>query len=154
MIRRQEIFLNVRADTDEEIEQVAQRVGQALGCAFAEGEYQRWYAQVALVLGLKLSLVPVRGIGGKKVAKLVSSVAEKGFLFAPDGSDDVEYDDVDISAYIADLLTIRTGLQWYRPTREDRAAEMQGVAEFDNWLGQSGPEPTIDEEEEFPGGRG
>ncbi|GGS45574.1 hypothetical protein [Actinokineospora fastidiosa] len=151
MHRRQEISLNVRADTDDEMTQVAERVGQALGCTFAEGEYNKWYAEVAEVFGLKLSLVPVHGIGGRKVAKLVSSIAEKGFLFAPDGSDDVEYDDVDISAYIVDLLTIRTGLRWYAPTAEDRAAEMKGVAAFDDWLGQVGPRTTIDEEEEFPG---
>lgn len=152
-MKRQEVYLSVRVDTDEDLEHVAERVGQALGCTFAEGEFHRWYAQVAHVFGLKLSLVAVRGIGGKKVAKLVSSVAEKGFRHAPDGGDEVEYEDVDISAYLVDFLTVRTDSQWYRPTPEDLAAERESVRGFDDWLGQVGPHTTIDEEQEFPGRR-
>jgi hypothetical protein len=100
-MKRQKIHFSARVDTDEELEQVATRVEQALNCMFAEGEFQRWYAQVANVFGLKISVSGVWGIGGKKVAKLYGEVAEKGFLYAPDGSDDVEYDRVDISAYVS-----------------------------------------------------
>jgi hypothetical protein len=41
-----------------------------------------------------------------------------------------------ISSSVADLLTIRTGLQWYRqPTPEDHAAERRAVGTFDDMLG-------------------
>ena len=140
-MKRQVIFLDVRVDTDETLEQVAARVGQALGCVFARGEFQRWYAQVAYVFDLKLSLVAEHGIGGKNVAKMVAAVAEEGFIYAPDGSGDTaEHDRVDISPYIVDLLTIRTGLQWYQPTEEDRAAEHEAARGFDDWLGGIGAE--------------
>ncbi len=149
-MKRQEIYFDIRVDTGEALEHVAARVGQALGCAFAEGEFQRWYAQVAYVFGLKLSVVGVAGIGGKEVAKLVGDVAEEGFLYAPDGSDMVEYDRVGISDYVVDLLTIRTGLQWYRPTPEDRAAEREAARGFDDMLGGVGPQGwTTDDEEKF-----
>jgi hypothetical protein len=132
------------------LEQVAAGVGQALNCAFVRGEFQRRYAQVADVFGLKISLVRVGGIGGKKVAKLVASVAEKGFRYAPDGSGLAEIERVDISAYMADLLTIRTGLQWYQPTPEDYAAERAAAAGFDDWLGGVGaPGWSKDDEEKF-----
>ncbi|WP_185845924.1 hypothetical protein [Kibdelosporangium aridum] len=42
---------------------------------------------------------------------------------------------MDISAYIVDLLTMRTGLQWYQPAAEDRAAENKWSAAHDDWLG-------------------
>lgn len=147
-MKRQDIYLSARVDTDEEMAQLAARVGQALNCAFAPGEFQRWHAQVANVFGLKLSVVGVSGIGGKNVAKLIGEVAEEGFLYAPDGSDDVEYDEVDISAYVVDLLTIRTGLQWYRPTAEDYAAEREAERGIDDWHGGVGAQgwTTADEE--------
>nr|CEL16526.1 hypothetical protein [Kibdelosporangium sp. MJ126-NF4] len=149
-MKRQEVYIDVRTDTSETMEHMAAHVGQALDCTFTRGEFQRRRAQVAYALGLKLSLVRVRGTGRKKVAKLVGDVAEDGFLYAPDGSDQVEYDRVDISAYIVDLLTIRTGLHWYRPTTEDYAAEQKEAGAYDDWLGGAGPQTTIDEEKEFP----
>jgi hypothetical protein len=149
-MRRQKISFSARVDTDEELEQVAARVGRALNCTFAEGEFQRWYAQVANVFGLEISVSGVGGIDGKKVAKLCGEVAEEGFLYAPDGSDDVEYDRVDISAYVADLLTIRTGLQWYRPTPEDYAAERAAARGFDDMLGGVGSRRSAtDDEKKF-----
>jgi hypothetical protein len=149
-MKRQKISFSARVDTDEELEQVATRVGQALNCTFAEGEFQRWYAQVADVFGLKISVSGVWGIGGKKVAKLYGEVAEKGFLYAPDGSDDVESDRVDISAYVVDLLTIRTGLQWYRPTPDDYDAERTAARGFDDMLGGVGSQgPATDDEKQF-----
>jgi hypothetical protein len=149
-MKRQKIRFSARMDTDEELEQVATRVGQALNCTFAEGEFQEWYAQVADVLGLEISVSGVFGIGGKKVAKLYGEVAEKGFLYAPDGSDDVEYDRLDISAYVVDLLNIRTGLQWYRPTPEDYAAERRAARGFDDMLGGVGSQRSAtDAEKKF-----
>jgi hypothetical protein len=142
-MKRQKIHFTARVDTDEELEWVAARVGQALNCTFAEGEFQRWYAQVAYVFGLKISVSGV-DIGSKKVARLTGGVAEEGFLYAPDGSDDVEYDRVDISAYVVDLLTIRTGLQWYRrPTPEDHAAERRAIDAFDDMLGGVGSQGAV-----------
>jgi hypothetical protein len=158
-MKRQKIHFSVRVDTDETLEtvkaleQVAAGVGRALNCTFAEGEFQRWYAQVADVFGLKLSVAGVAGVGGKSVAKLVGEVAEKGFLFAPDGSDDVEYDRVDISAYLVDLLTIRTGLRWYRPTDDDLAAERKAAAGFDDMLGGVGTQGWTSADEERFGDR-
>ena len=149
-MKRQKIGLDIRADTNDGLEQVASRVGQALNCTFARGEFQRWYAQVAHVLGLKLSVVGVTGIGGKDVAKLFGNVAEEGFRYAPDGSDWTEYDRVDISAYMVDLLTMRTGLQWYRPTPEDYVVERRAARGFDDWLGGIGSQGwTADDEEKF-----
>ncbi|MBC6447105.1 hypothetical protein [Actinokineospora xionganensis] len=135
-------------DTDEELEHVAARVGQALDCTFTRGEFQRGYAQVSYVFGLKISVVGVYGIGGKDVVKLVGSVTEEGFLYAPDGSDQVEYDRVDISAYLVDLLTIRTGLQWYQPTPEDRAAERKAAGRYDDILGGIGTQGWTNADEE------
>lgn len=166
MKKRQKIYFSVRVDTVETpvpvhaLEQVAACVGRALNCTFAEGEYQRWYAQVADVFGLTVSVAGVGGIGGKSVAKLVGEVAEKGFRYAPDGSVEVEYDRVDISAYMVDLLAIRTGLEWYQPTPEDLAAERRAAGIFDDFLGQVGPQGwTRDDEEKYSdrdrrGGRG
>ncbi|TDC92333.1 hypothetical protein E1161_13230 [Saccharopolyspora aridisoli] len=155
-MKPQKIHLDIRVDTDETmktveaLEQVAASVGQALNCTFVEGEFQRWYAQVAYVFGLKLSVVGVAGIGGKDVAKLVGSVIEKGFRYAPDGSGLAEIERVDISDYMVDLLTIRTELQWYRPTPEDRAAERAAAGRFDDMLGGVGPRGwTTDDEEKF-----
>jgi hypothetical protein len=155
-MKRQKVFFSVRVDTDgalatvDALEQVAARVGQALGCTFAEGEFQRWYAQVAEVFGLKVSVAGVAGVGGKNVAKVVGSVAEKGFRYAPDGSGLAEIDRVDISGYLVDLLTIRTGLPWYQPTAEDLAAERTAAARFDDVLGGVGTQGwTKDDEEKF-----
>lgn len=137
-MKRQTIRFSARADTDEAPEGVAARVGQALGCTFARGEFQRRPAQVAYVFGVKIAAIGISGAGGKNVVKLVGEVDEEGFLYAPDGSDDVEYDQVDISAYVVDLLTIRTGLRWYRPTPEDYAAERKASRGLDDWLGGVG----------------
>ncbi|WP_133794329.1 hypothetical protein [Actinokineospora alba] len=155
-MKRQVIHFNARVDIErtpvpvEALEQVGARVGQALNCTFAEGEFQRWYAQVAGVFGLKISLVGVTGIGGKSVAKLVGAVSEDGFLYDSDGGNQVEYDRVDISAYIVDLLTIRTGLQWYQPTPDDYAAERKAARGFDDMLGGVGTQGwTSADEEKF-----
>lgn len=144
---RQVIGLDVRADTSEHLEQLAERVGQALSCTFAEGEHQRWYAQVASVFGLKLYLVGRSGIGGKEVAKLISNIGEPGLKRASDGSR-IELDEVDISAYIADLLTVRTGLQWYLPTAEDRLAESKAAFAFDDFVHGTGAEGWSSADEE------
>ncbi|WP_406631923.1 hypothetical protein [Amycolatopsis sp. WGS_07] len=133
--------------------QVAARVGRALGCAFARGEFARWPAQVADVFGLRISLQGVGGIGGKNVAKLVGEVNEDGFLYAPDGSDDVDYERADISDYVVDLLTIRTGLRWYRPTDADYAAEHEAARGLDDWLGGIGSEGWTSADEERFGDR-
>jgi hypothetical protein len=140
-MKRQEIHFGARVDTDEDLKKVAARVGKALGCTFKKGEFQRGPAHVGYVFGLKISVVGVYGVGGKKVAKLVGDVTEEGFLYAPDGSDDVEYDRVDIGAYVVDLLTIRTGLSWYRPTQADYAAEREADRGIDDWHGGVGAEP-------------
>lgn len=149
-MKRQKLYFSARLDTDEALDQVAARVGQALNCTFAEGEFQRWYAEVADVFGLKLAVAGVGGIGGKNVAKLVGSVAERGFRYAPDGSGLAEIDRVDISAYIVDLLTIRTGLPWYQPTPGDLDAERGAAGRFDDMLGGVGTQGwTAADEEKF-----
>lgn len=146
---KQEIYINIRADTSENLEQVATLVGQALNCTFAEGEYERWYAQVATVFGLEMALVGRSGVGGKDVAKLVAAVDEPGLIHAPDGSV-IERDRLDISAYVADLLTVRTGLQWYLPTAEDRLAESKAAFAFDDFIHGTGGEGwSSDDEERF-----
>lgn len=122
-------------------------MGQALNCTFAEGEYQRWYAQVASVFGLKLSLVGRSGVGGKDVAMLVSSIDEPRLEQVPDGSR-IDYESVDVSSYIADLLTVRTGLRWYLPTAEDRAAEGIAAWQLYDFLGGVGGEPWSSADEE------
>ncbi|RSM80013.1 hypothetical protein DMH04_30930 [Kibdelosporangium aridum] len=133
-MKRQVIYLDVRVDTEETLEQVATRVGQALDCTFTEVEQPKnRYPYVAEVFGLKLRLLGVRGIDGKKVSKLVGHVSESGFRSPGKGLS--EHDQVDVSAYIVDLLTMRTGLQWYQPTVEDRAAENKWSAAYDDWLG-------------------
>lgn len=148
---RQVIFINVRTDTEAgdkgKLEHIASLVGQALNCTFAEGEYERWYAQLAFVFGLEVALVGRAGIGGKKVAKLVANVDERKLYTAPDGSL-IEHDRVDISEYIVDLLTARTGLQWYVPTAEDRMAEGKASARFDDWLGGVGGGGWSNDDEE------
>ncbi|WP_433328245.1 hypothetical protein [Spirillospora sp. CA-294931] len=100
------------------------------------------------MFGLKVSLVGRAGVGGKNVAKLVTNVAERKLISAPDGSGRVERDRVDISPYIVDLLTMRTSLQWYQPTAEDRAAEGKAAARFDDWLGGVGAAGWTSEDEE------
>jgi hypothetical protein len=152
-MRRQIIDLDVRADTavdsTQALEHVAALVGQALNCTFTEGEHQRWYAQVAFAFGLKLSLVGRSGIGGKQVAKLMSNIGEPGLIHAPDRRR-IELDEVDISAYVADLLTVRTGLQWYLPTAEDRLAESKAAFAFDDFVHGTGGEGwSSDDEEHF-----
>jgi hypothetical protein len=148
-MKRQKIHFSARLDTDEELDQVAAHVGQALNCTFTKDEYQRWYAQVADVFGLKISVMGVSGVGGKNVAKLVGSVAERGFRYDPDGGL-AEIDRVDISAYMVDLLTIRTELRWYRPAPEDYAAERKAARGLDDWLGGVGSEGwTSADEEKF-----
>ncbi|MEO3824836.1 hypothetical protein [Actinomadura sp. B10D3] len=149
-MKRQAIYLDVRADTDEHPGQVAARVGRALDCTFAEGEHLGWYAQIAHVFGLKLVLVGRAGIGGKNVIKVTSQLAEADFLRTPDGNGRFEQDRVDISPYITVLLTLRTGLLWYQPTAEDRAAENKAASRFDDFLGGVGTDSwTSDDEERF-----
>jgi hypothetical protein len=133
-MKRQVIYLDVRADTKEADEQIATLVGQALNCTFAEIEQPKnHYPQVAYVFGLKLRLIGVQGIDRKYAVKLVGYVDEDGFRTPGKGLS--QHDQVDISAYIVDLLTMRTGLQWYQPTAEDRAAENKSSSAYDDWLG-------------------
>lgn len=146
-MKRQTPFVDVRTDTGEHPEQVAARVGPALECTFAAGEFQKGYAQVANVFGLKLSLVAVTGAGGKDVVKLVGGVAERGFVYGPDGAV-AEHDRVDISDYVVDLLNLRTDLRWYRPTAEDRAAEAEAARGYDDWLGGGWTRGWSSEDEE------
>nr|WP_042185109.1 hypothetical protein [Kibdelosporangium sp. MJ126-NF4]CEL16527.1 hypothetical protein [Kibdelosporangium sp. MJ126-NF4]CTQ90480.1 hypothetical protein [Kibdelosporangium sp. MJ126-NF4] len=133
-MKRQVLHLDVRADTTETKDEVAARVGRALNCAFTEVERPKnHYPRVATVLGLELRLTDERGINRKSVVKLDGYVTERGFRTPGRGLG--EHASVDISAYIVDLLTMRTGLQWYRPTAEDRAAEGKASAAYDDWLG-------------------
>ncbi|CAM3575934.1 hypothetical protein KIPE111705_14940 [Kibdelosporangium persicum] len=133
-MRRQVICLDVRVDTGETQEQVATRVGRALNCTFTEVEQPKnRYPHVATVFGLRLRLIGALGIGRKEVCKLVGHVTDEGFRTPGKGLS--EHDQVDISAYVVDLLTMRTGLRWYQPTAEDRAAENKWAAAYDDWLG-------------------
>lgn len=149
-MKRKKIYFDIRADTDEALEQVAARVGQALNCTFDKGEFQRWHAQVAYIFGLKIAVVGEYGVGDKKVARLVGGITKKGFRYALGGSGFAEYDRGDITASLVDLLTIRTGLQWYQPTAEDYVAERAAARGIDDWHGGIGSQGwTSADEEKF-----
>jgi hypothetical protein len=135
-MKRHAIDFDVRLDTDDDLQLVAARVGLALDCTFVRGEPGRWDEQRAYVFGLGLAMGNATGIGRKRVVKLHGAVAAQGFGYAPDGSYTVEYDFIDISAYIVDLLAVRTELEWYRPTPEDLAAEHRfRKFDMDEYLG-------------------
>jgi hypothetical protein len=142
-MKRHVINISVRVDTEEPIEQTAARVGQALGCTFAEVEYQKnRHGHVAYVLGFRLRLEWAQGIGRKAVTRLTGIINDKDVRNAPDGAGSAENVDADISPYIVDLLTMRTGLRWYQPTAEDVLFENRVSAAYDDWLGGVGSEWT------------
>ena len=60
---------------------------------------------------------------------------------------------MDISVYIVDRLTVRTGrtgLAWYLPTAEDQLAESKAAFALNDWVrGDGGADWGTDDEERF-----
>lgn len=79
-------------------------------------------ALISEALGVRMALAPWRGVGGKRVFWLHGDVIEPGFLDGPE-DEPLEFDQVDISAYMVDLLNMRTPYRWYIPTSADLDAE-------------------------------
>jgi hypothetical protein len=134
MIRRTRIDFSIRTDDTVSREELADSLALALGCSFAKGRFRKMPALVAESLGVSISLTPWSGIGGKKIFRLYGDVLEPGFV-AETETETVEIERTDISAYMVDLLNIRTPCRWYVPTLADLDAENEHARAVDRAMG-------------------
>lgn len=134
MIRRTETDFAIRTDDAAVLEEIAGTLALALGCSFTKGKFRKMPALVAESLGVTISLTPWRGVGNKKIFRLHGDVLEPGFV-AETVTEPVEIERIDISAYMVDLLNIRTPYRWYIPTLADLDAENEHAIAVDRALG-------------------
>ncbi|MEO3790840.1 hypothetical protein ABGB14_11530 [Nonomuraea sp. B10E15] len=138
MLRVTEVGFSIRTDADltpdeptkpfVSPEDMASTLEPALGCTFREGTFCKAPALVAEALGVTISLLPWRGIGGKSIFQLCGEVLEARLLRSVPARELVR---IDIGRYIVDLLNVRTPFLWYVPSRADLAAENEYAREID-----------------------
>lgn len=123
-MKRTTLHFNVRRYSEISLSEMAARVGEALGCVFIEGKINDTDAYIAHFLGLNVHLYDWRGLGGRVVFILASMLEERRFLDGP-GDERVDLEIQEVSAAIADLLTVREGGDWHPATDEESAAERE-----------------------------
>jgi hypothetical protein len=123
-MRRTIVDFAVRTTADLPLNTLAAELERALSCSFRDGRYHGVPALVADVIGLEVALLHWGGVGGRPIFRLDGEVQDPRFVDVPPG-ETLEIDALDISPYLADVLTIRTGHDWYVPTDVDRAAEQE-----------------------------
>jgi hypothetical protein len=121
-MKRTVLHFNVRRYSTMPPEKMAKRVGEAIGCVFQPGEFNGTDAFLAQFLGLQLHLYDWRGLNNRVVFVLSTTLKDLAFLEAP-GEEQVEIEVQDISQAVADLLAVRMGGDWHRPTEEEVNAE-------------------------------
>ena len=124
------IRFDVRVVTSSAIEEVAAQVAAALGCTFVEGRVQQVPSMVAELFGLSISIQPWRGLGERPILRVRGQILDPRWV---EGADWEEWQShsTDISAYVADLLSLRTSFDWYLPSDEERSAERAFGARLD-----------------------
>lgn len=121
-MERAVLHFSVRCYSEIPLPEMADQVGEALGCSFHGGRSNDTPAFLAHLLGLRLALYDWRGINNKVVFILASNVAESRFRHPSDGSRwDLKI--VDISQPMADLLTVRETGKWHIPSEVEIEAE-------------------------------
>lgn len=121
MTRRTVLGFELRNTEKVLAEELAERVGRALGIALTKGEYQQFSAYVGSAFGMTIAMFPWGGPGNTMLHVLEGSVQDAAFVMFP--NDTVERAKrLDISDAVADLLSVRGGGSWHRPTLEERRA--------------------------------
>jgi hypothetical protein len=105
------------------IDAVARRVQDALSIPFENGEFRHLPAYVARALGMEIGLFTWAGPGQRLLFVLQGAVADPAFVTF---RDDIIRPAVlqDISDAVSDLLDVRGGGSWHRPTDEEIAAHV------------------------------
>jgi len=124
---QQRLHADVRAATAEPLGQVAVRIGRALSLTFTEREWDDRPAHFGRALGFGLRLTAA---GSYDTPEVKLAVYTRLDVSPP-------YADVDISPYVAALLTSLTRLDWYVPSAEqiadERAAYRLATLWADQW---------------------
>src|SRR5687768_5619104 len=102
-MKRTVLHFNVRRYSEIPLDEMATKVGEALGCTFHEGTINKTEAFVAHFLGLKVHLYDWLGLGDRVVFILASALAEDRLLDRSHG-ENVDLAIQEISSAIADLL--------------------------------------------------
>ncbi|WP_433177030.1 hypothetical protein [Actinoallomurus sp. CA-150999] len=124
---QQRLHADVRAATGEAMGQVAARIGQALNLTFTEREWDDRPAHFGRGLGFGLRLTAAGTRDNPEVELVAYTEVDVSSPFT----------DVDISPYVAGLLTTLTRLDWYVPSVEqiadERAAYRMATLWSDQW---------------------
>ena len=125
------IRFDVRVATSAAIEEVTAQVASALGCTFRKGRVEQVPSMVAELFGLTISIQPWRGLGERPIFRVRGQILDPRWV---EGADREEWQShsIDISAYVADLLSLTTSFNWYLPSEEERSAERDFGARLDD----------------------
>jgi hypothetical protein len=86
---------------------------------------------VAEVFGLSISIQPWRGLGERPILRVRGQVLDPRWVEGADLTEP-QFNSTDISAYVADLLSLTTTFEWYLPSDEERKAERDFGARLDD----------------------
>jgi hypothetical protein len=125
------VGFEVRVATSAPIEDVVAQVAAALGCTFREGRVEQVPSMIGEVLGLSISIQPWRGLGDRPILRFRGRVLDPRWVEGAD-LEEPRFHSTDISAYVADLLSLTTAFVWYLPSDEERKAERDFGARLDD----------------------
>lgn len=125
------IRFDVRVATSAAIEEVAAQVAAALSCTFREGRVEQVPSMVAELFGLSISIQPWRGLGDRPILRVRSRILDPRWVEGAD-QEGRQSHSTDISAYVADLLSLTTSFDWHLPSDEERSAERDFGARLDD----------------------
>jgi len=123
---QQRLHFDVRAATGEAMGQVAARIGRALNLTFTEREWDDRPAHFGSGLGFGLRLTAAGTYDNPEVQLVAYTRVDVSFPFT----------EVDISPYVAGLLTTLTRLDWYVPSAEQIADEREAYRLATLWSDQ------------------
>lgn len=115
---------SIRSDVMEPPKQLAERLGEIMGCSFRESYHREetaaWQAEL---LGMDVYLYEWRGVQNRRIYCFHGDPARDRFTSYV-GRENIEYIRIDISDAIIDLLGAHGGGTWNRPTEADIEAEI------------------------------
>jgi hypothetical protein len=129
-MKRVVLEFSVRSKDARTLDEMADLVGAALGCNFADGEFRAVPARVATVLGMHVGLYRWRGQNDESIIRLHTDIVDGRFFESPDG-ESLRLAGFDISEAIVDLLEVHGAGTWYVPSAADVAAEVEYSFELD-----------------------
>jgi hypothetical protein len=129
-MKRTILGFSLRSDAGIPVDEMRACVEQTLGCTLAAGDYHGVSALLGELLGMRILLLPWRGLNWAEVYQLHGMVDDPRYLEAPNGAK-VAVTEINLNDAIIDLFAVRKQIEWRAPSFAEVEAEANYADEVD-----------------------